>query len=351
MSEQNFHAAGSAGDTAAPSRLAAGAMLHQAREAAGLTIDAAAHQLKLAPRQVRALEDGDFASLPGRTFVRGFVRNYARLLHLDPDAVLDALPGASAGPALDAPTLHPTAPSIGELPTTETHRPGWTRWAIPLTLAAIVAAAAVYEFLRPGAEPHRGTAQETVSTLPPGTSGTEPVPAPEAPASTSLPNPIASAPPSPPTGGSEATPGTRANPAAAPSASPNATAVPAAPSSVSVAATPPLPTAAKAPAPASAKAGAPTAPHAASPSPEPTAVAEATLALTFRDYSWVEVKDRNGRVLLSRMNAGGTSETVSGPPPLDVVIGNASDVKVTFRGKPVDLAPYTRQNVAKVVLP
>ena len=64
----------------------AGAELRAAREAAGLTIDAVAQQLKLAPRQVQALEDDDFAQLPGRTFVRGFLRNYARLLHLDADA-------------------------------------------------------------------------------------------------------------------------------------------------------------------------------------------------------------------------------------------------------------------------
>ena len=61
----------------------AGTLLRSAREAAGLSLDAVAQQLKLAPRQVRALEESDFAKLPGRTFVRGFVRNYARLLRLD----------------------------------------------------------------------------------------------------------------------------------------------------------------------------------------------------------------------------------------------------------------------------
>jgi len=68
---------------APPTPRDAGAMLAAAREAAGLSIDAVAGQLKLAPRQVRAIEAGDFAALPGRTFVRGFARNYARLLGLD----------------------------------------------------------------------------------------------------------------------------------------------------------------------------------------------------------------------------------------------------------------------------
>ncbi len=51
------------------------------------------------------------------------------------------------------------------------------------------------------------------------------------------------------------------------------------------------------------------------------------------------------------MNRGGTTQSVSGAPPLDIVIGNAVDVRVTFRGNPVDLAPYTRENVARFKLP
>ena len=44
----------------------AGTRLRTAREAAGLSIDAVAQQLKLAPRQVQALEDDDWERLPGR---------------------------------------------------------------------------------------------------------------------------------------------------------------------------------------------------------------------------------------------------------------------------------------------
>src|SRR4030095_10515689 len=117
----------------------AGALLREARESAGMSIDAVAQQLKLAPRQVLALADSDFAPLPRRTIVRGFMRNYARLVHIDPEAVLGALP-ASAAPMLDAPALHETGHTMGELPTTEAPRHGWTRWAIPLTLVAIIGA-------------------------------------------------------------------------------------------------------------------------------------------------------------------------------------------------------------------
>src|SRR5262249_17618229 len=127
----------------------AGAMLRAARESSGMTIDAVAQHLKLAPRQVKAIENGDYKELPGRTFIRGFVRNYARLVHLDPERVLGALPGGASAPALEAPTLTPTAQTIGELPTTEQTKLSLARWAIPSVLAAIVVVAGVYEWQRP----------------------------------------------------------------------------------------------------------------------------------------------------------------------------------------------------------
>ena len=55
-----------------PPIMGPGARLKAAREDAGLSVDQVAQQLKLAPRQVRALEEEDFAQLPGRTFARGF---------------------------------------------------------------------------------------------------------------------------------------------------------------------------------------------------------------------------------------------------------------------------------------
>ena len=110
-----------ASDRTTPSRDAApsaGARLRAAREAAGLSIDAVAQQLKLAPRQVRALEDDDFAQLPGRTFVRGFMRNYARLVAArSRRACWRRCPTRAATPSLDQPSLvSRRRASMGELP-------------------------------------------------------------------------------------------------------------------------------------------------------------------------------------------------------------------------------------------
>ena len=75
-----------------------GAELAQAREAQGLALADVAQQLKFAPRQIEALEQERFGALPGPTIARGMLRNYARLLKLDPDALLSRL-----GDRLDAP--------------------------------------------------------------------------------------------------------------------------------------------------------------------------------------------------------------------------------------------------------
>src|SRR5438477_12689561 len=103
----------------------AGAQLRAAREALGLSQEIVAQQLKLAPRQVRALEEDDYAKLPGRTFVRGFVRNYARAFGLDAEDLVARLPGGE--PSLERPTITPSGPPMGPLPAPV--RRNWARWA------------------------------------------------------------------------------------------------------------------------------------------------------------------------------------------------------------------------------
>ena len=291
----------------------AGALLRAARDAAGMSLDTVAQQLKLAPRQVIALETGDYAALPGRTFVRGFLRNYARLVRVDPEIVLAALAGREP-PSLDSPALQATAPTIGELPTSEYAKPGWTRWVIPLTLVAVIAAAGIYEFSR-----SRGDARRGASATP----------------GAGEPDRAATAEPAPAGSGAAPTPGpAAAQPAPQPAAAhslPN----PIAPPASSAAAAGPVPAEGT---------------LATTPSPVAPAPADAVLVLVYRDGSWTEVKDGAGRLLVSQMVPAGQTRTVSGTPPFELVLGNAAAATVTFRGKAVDLAPHTRQKVARLVL-
>ena len=277
-----------------------GSRLKSAREAAGLSLDQVAQQLKLAPRQVRALEDEDFAQLPGRTFARGFVRNYARLLNLNGDNLLSMLPDAAHAPALEAPALQPTGAMIAELPTASTPKTSFTRWLIPLVLVGLIVGAAAYEWYRGALSPQRDVPppaqQEPLHATPaPPTSGKD------------LPNPLAADKPAR---------------EAAPMVGDGSAAVAAAP---------------VAPAPLLSSA--------------PAAALPAVLRLGYRGPSWTEIRDRDGQVLIARLVAAGSEQAINGAPPFDIVIGNAHEVTLVYRGNSVDLSRYTRQNVARLRLP
>ena len=60
-----------------------GARLRRAREQAGLGVPALAAQTRISQRQIEAIEAGDFAALPGRTYAVGFSRSIARAVGLD----------------------------------------------------------------------------------------------------------------------------------------------------------------------------------------------------------------------------------------------------------------------------
>src|SRR5471032_1221555 len=90
-----------------------GAQLAAQREAMGLTVEQIADQLKLAPRQVKALEAGDYAALPNMAVVRGFVRAYAKVVKLDATPLVAMIEVIS-------PTSHEAAPPRKEIAATFT---------------------------------------------------------------------------------------------------------------------------------------------------------------------------------------------------------------------------------------
>jgi len=62
-----------------------GERLVAAREAKGIDLLRAERETKIRRAYLAALERGDYASLPGGVYVRGFLRNYAQYLGVDPD--------------------------------------------------------------------------------------------------------------------------------------------------------------------------------------------------------------------------------------------------------------------------
>jgi len=76
--------------TLVASQLSVGEQLKKARQALGWTSSQVAKRLNLSERYVAALEADEYSALPGPTFVRGYLRNYAQCVGLEKDAVMEA---------------------------------------------------------------------------------------------------------------------------------------------------------------------------------------------------------------------------------------------------------------------
>jgi cytoskeleton protein RodZ len=83
---------------------------------------------------------------------------------------------------------------------------------------------------------------------------------------------------------------------------------------------------------------------------EATPASTGSLSLRTSGASWVEVIDARGQSLVSRVLQRGENIGVEGTPPLRVTVGNVAVTQMSFRGRPVDLAASTRDNVARLEL-
>jgi cytoskeleton protein RodZ len=77
---------------------------------------------------------------------------------------------------------------------------------------------------------------------------------------------------------------------------------------------------------------------------------EHALRLEFDEDAWVEIKDGNDKVLISRMHRAGSLLRVAGKSPLDVTIGNAKAVRLFDKGKKINLGRHTTADVAHLKL-
>jgi len=92
--------------------------------------------------------------------------------------------------------------------------------------------------------------------------------------------------------------------------------------------------------------------------PNQTAVTEASNAVVARknvslsvsEKTWVQVTDKSGAVIYEKMLAANTQDGFDGLPPFKVWIGNAKATKLMFLGQPIDLASRTKNNVARITL-
>ena len=310
-------------DAAPDAAPTAGALLRAAREKQGLHIAALAASIKVSPRKLEALEANRLGELPDATFARALAQTVCRTLKIDPRPVLERLPAAGPQPLLppDVGINEPYRESAVRLarPRAESPLSAFAMkpmfWAAALLLVASVALYLV---------PLDGWRDGPLT----------PTPVPATPAPVAVPAADLAG----------AVPAASAVPlAASAAASASAVASAAATSFAS-----PLAPASSAPAAAAVETVFAAPPTGAEPAAR---AATGALQLRVREASWIEVRDGRGGSLLSRTVQPGEQVGLDGAPPLALVIGNAAATDLVFRGKPVDLAARSRDNVSRLQLP
>ncbi len=308
-----------------------GAELQRAREARGLALSEVAQQLKFAARQLEALEQDRFDLLPGGTFARGMVRNYARLLKIDPEPLVRKI-----GERFEAPDGNTLAARYSQpVPFSDNaRRSTLTYLALSLGVLAIGGGVAwqwYHERHRAAPLAHSDApkpATRVAAAAPPAEKPerkSEAAPKPKAAEAPARPK-VAEAPPRPKAPEIAPKVARAALPNAAPSDVP-AKSVAEKPKVENVAETKPLLAIAK------------------------VAAGVHRLVIRCDEDAWIEVRTEDDRALISSLNAAGSERSVRARGPLNLVVGNASHVTVLHNDQPLDLAPYTKGAIARFTLP
>ena len=313
----------------------AGALLRDAREAAGLHIAALAVALKVPVAKLEALEADNFSALPDMVFVRALASSVCRTLKIDPQAVLALLPQGE-GPRLSAGDVGLNAPVKGFAGRSSAapFKGAGSRsfvWAVGLLLIG----AALMMFLPRGLDADLSALlkqPETTTKIPMPTGNV----AQEISVAVGAEQRVPSAAPAP-----------APAPAPAAAAAPAPAPAPAAAAAAGVGVELPAGESIKPAGIASHPIVLPSV-EASAPSSAPAADAPSgVLAFKARSESWIQVRDAAGALVLQRNLAPNELVSVSGVLPLAVVIGRADATEVFVRGKPYDIGPVSRENVAR----
>ncbi len=276
-----------------------GQALRAGRLAKKLTISEVSKALKLSPHQVEAMESDDWSHLPCNTVIRGFVRNYARLVELNPIELMSVLDGQQMPKNVELELSTGTPVRIPRKSSSQ-HR-DYLRTAVGCS--ALLLAVLVYFFLP------ENSLQSAMSML-----------------QSTLQS-------------SETTAETVAQKEIVPLVPPTVTVI----KEASVAA--PQTVLPSTPDPAIVADKVLTSPAPTLPSSNSN-----VLKLDFSQPSWVEIRDRSGKIIFSQLNQANTQREVEGRPPFALVIGNSSHVTLQYKGKAIDLSKRDKDDVARVTV-
>jgi cytoskeleton protein RodZ len=298
-----------------------GHQLKAARMARSMSIEDVSRQLRISVQQIEAIEKEDFAKLPGRTFLRGFVRNYSNLMQLDPAPILKLLP-QSQSTGVAASSKYQTQ-ELSFSP-----RKAWSGYNYNLSrghdyrekkghgflLKTLIIGSLCligYAIFQSVSWEHYSFFKKEPNTDVPMDTGAE-----SEMGTMELELPL---PPAIPLDGQDAEYSIQSM-EIAPLDSHSLSSGESLVSSIS----------------------------------QDNALNSGlgTLYFNFRDESWVEVRDRADKVIFEQLNTSGSEQVIDGKRPLSLVVGNAANVHLTFNGRSIDLAPYTdkKKGVARFTL-
>jgi cytoskeleton protein RodZ len=315
-----------------------GALLKAARVERRFDLDKVAAQLHLSRDMVVALEKDEFGALPGPVFVQGYLRNYARILGLAVNPILDAyavaMPANAAPPALSGKRNTSTEVASNH------YMVRLVTWLIVIVLAALLAI--WWHGRLDWSEPVPSVGGEQVNGSP-GSEGTVEVLREYKQRGSNGSNGSKSM----PLGSSESLPAEiEPSPAVTEDMSSSLTAP-----SVGIADEPPVTTVAEGAVPVPAAAAGLDPPSTEVPLGQAAANTQPPgVVFEFADASWVDIRDSEGKNKIIGLMSKGTRRVAEGKPPFTIVLGNSPVVKVTVNGRPYDLKPHSQGNVARFTL-
>ena len=318
-------------EVVAANRVNPGDTLRQARESNGWSLAEVALKLNLTTTSLGNLEAGAFDKLPGHTFARGYIRAYAKLLGIDQTVLVQEF-DQFTGTDSQGSSVH----GLGRIeePVRVSHT--ILRIVSLLLLIAVIGGGFVWwqDQTSQRSKDLTSNAMEHVEVeSADGTTQIHPLDEPEdqavAEGQTTSEAPLATEQPTPET----APAATAAVPAPVTPATP---AVPAAQAHTPVAPAPATP--------------APAAPAISPPTTPALIAGDGRVQVTFVADCWTQVTDGNGKVLFSGLKRKGDTLDQGGKPPLTLRLGFARGAQVAYNGQPVDVAPFTSGETARIKL-
>lgn len=307
-----------------------GALLREAREARGWTQAEVARRLNLRLAVIESIDNDQYKAGVAVTFLRGYVKAYAKVVGVDEQRALAAFDGMSGAEQIRA-----AAPMQSfSKKTRQQANDNWLKRISWLVLLGLVVSLVYWWWQDSGANYVERTLEPMTQQEEPASLLPEPVsPSDEAPGIIMPPLPQeAVAEPSADTGAEVESPDTSVDVAASDIEIPGVAAAPA----------------------AETEAG--TAPAASTAESEPAAPAEPAanprlLAMRFTDDCWIQVTDSRGRVLAEGVKKANESLSLEGEPPFRLVLGAPRAASVEYMNQAVDLSSFNAGRVARLTVP